>query len=493
MTKKKYIMTFDQGTTSSRCIIFDNDNNIISFSQLEFKQYYPKAGWVEHDAEEIYNTQITAAREAMKKAGLSYGDIAAVGITNQRETTVMWDKTTGKPICNAIVWQCRRSAEFCDELKSKGYEQYFKQKTGLVIDAYFSLTKVKWILDNVPNARSKAEKGELLFGTIDTWLIWNLCGEHITDHTNASRTLMFNITALKWDDEILNEFNIPSNILPQVKPSSCVYGYTKSNIFGGAIPVAGIAGDQQAALFGQSCFNTGDIKNTYGTGCFILMNTGDKIILSDNGLLTTVACGIDGKPCYALEGSIFTAGAAIQWIRDELKVIRSAAESEDAAVKVNDNNGVYMVPAFTGIGAPYWNPYARGIITGLSRGSNVNHIIRAALESIAYQTNDVLDIFEKYADIKIKKLKVDGGACVNNFLMQFQADILNTPIERPLCVESTALGAAYLAGLAVSYYNANDLMKKNRIETLFTPSMNSDIRQNYIKGWHSAVKKALLE
>lgn len=488
MSTDKYIMALDQGTTSSRCIIFSKDNRIISSAQREFKQYYPQPGWVEHDANEILYT----IKTVIKEADVSYRYIAAAGITNQRETVVVWDKRTGEPICNAIVWQYRRTSDMCEELKRNGYISYFKNKTGLIIDAYFSLTKLKWILDNIPNAQKRAERGDLLFGTIDTWIVWKLSGSkvHATDYTNASRTMMFNIHTLQWDDDILHEFNIPKCMLPEVKPSSHVY----AEMIETGIPIAGIAGDQQAALFGQTCFNVGDVKNTYGTGCFMLMNTGDSPIMSDNGLLTTLACGINSKPIYALEGSVFIAGAAIQWLRDEMMLIYSSAESETAARVVTDNNGVYIVPAFTGLGAPYWNSYARGIITGLTRGSNRNHIVRAALESIAYQTYDVLNIMESDSGIKLNKLQVDGGACANNFLMQFQADINNLIIERPFCIESTALGAAYLAGLAVGYYDNVDYIISNRqIESMFTPCMEDNIRQKYITGWHNAVKKALAD
>ena len=491
MADKKYLMALDQGTTSSRCIIFSENNQIISQVQLDLKQYYPNPGWVEHDPNEILYSMTAAINQAMEKADLVSYDIAAAGITNQRETVVVWDKHTGNPIYNAIVWQCRRTADMCEELKNNGYLPYFKEKTGLIIDAYFSLTKLIWILDNVPDARIKAERGDLLFGTIDTWLLWKFTGGkvHATDYTNASRTMMFNIHKLRWDDDILYEFNIPSSMLPEVKPSA--YVYAKDTEF--SIPIAGIAGDQQAALFGQTCVNVGDVKNTYGTGCFLLMNTGDKPILSNNGLLTTLACGIDSKPVYALEGSVFIGGAVIQWLRDEMMMIYTAAESETAATAVPDNNGVYIVPAFTGLGTPYWDSYARGIITGLTRGSNRNHIIRAALESIAYQTYDVLKTIEIESSIKLNRLRVDGGACVNNFLMQFQSDINNVIIERPTCIESTALGAQYLAGLAIGYYNDfNDIISDRQIDAMFVPFMNDELRDKYLSGWHNAVKKALL-
>jgi len=490
MSNKKYLMALDQGTTSSRCIIISKDNHIVSQAQIDLKQYYPEPGWIEHDPNEILYSMTTVINQAMERADLTYYDIAAAGITNQRETVVVWDKHTGNPIYNAIVWQCRRTADMCEELKSNGYLPYFKEKTGLVIDAYFSLTKLMWILDNIPDARIKAERGDLLFGTIDTWLLWKLTGGkvHATDYTNASRTMMFNIHTLRWDDDILYEFKIPSCMLPEVKPSSHIYAY-ESEI---DVPIAGIAGDQQAALFGQTCINVGDVKNTYGTGCFMLMNTGNTPIASDNGLLTTLACGIDSKPVYALEGSVFIAGAVIQWLRDEMMIIYTAAESETGANAVSDNNGVYIVPAFTGLGTPYWDPYARGIITGLTRGCNRNHIIRAALESIAYQTYDVLKIIETESSIKLNKLRVDGGACANKFLMQFQSDINNIIIERPICIESTALGATYLAGLAVGYYSDfNDIISNRQIEAMFTPFMKDETREKYLSGWHDAVKRAL--
>ena len=447
----KYIMAFDAGTTSNRCIIFNEKGQIVSQAAKEFTQYFPKPGWVEHDADEIWSTQLGVAVEAMNKIGADASEIAAIGITNQRETTVVWDKNTSEPICNAIVWQCRRTSQYCDELKEKGLIEKFRNKTGLVIDAYFSGTKLKWILDNVKGAREKAEKGDLLFGTIDTWLIWKLTKGrvHVTDYSNASRTLLFNINTLDWDDEILNEFNIPRSMLPKVCQSSEVYGETDTSYLGGKIKIAGAAGDQQAALFGQTCFNMGDVKNTYGTGCFMLMNTGEKPVYSKNGLVTTIAWGLDGKINYALEGSIFVAGAAIQWLRDEMKLIDSASDSEYMANKVKDTNGCFVVPAFTGLGAPHWDQYARGTIVGITRGTNKNHIIRATLESISLQVCDVIDAMRADSGIEVRTLKVDGGASANNFLMQFQSDILGVPVNRPACVESTAIGAAYLAGLAV--------------------------------------------
>ncbi|MCS3915223.1 glycerol kinase [Caldanaerobacter subterraneus subsp. tengcongensis MB4] len=472
----KYVMALDQGTTSSRAIIFDHSGKMIASLNKEFRQIYPKPGWVEHDPMEIWESQIEVAKGVIEKAGIKPEDIAAIGITNQRETTVVWDKNTGKPIYNAIVWQCRRTAPICDDLKNKGFDKKIREKTGLVVDAYFSGTKVKWILDNVEGAREKAERGELLFGNIDTWLIWNLTrGKvHVTDYSNASRTMLFNIHELKWDKEILEELNVPENMLPEVKPSSHVYGYTDKSIFGVEIPIAGDAGDQQAALFGQACFKPGMAKNTYGTGCFMLMNTGEKAVPSKTGLLTTIAWGIDGKVEYALEGSIFITGAAIQWLRDELRIIDNAPQSEEYALKVEDTNGVYVVPAFVGLGAPYWDMYARGVIVGLTRGAKREHIIRATLESIAYQTRDVLEAMQEDSGIKLQALKVDGGASANNFLMQFQADILGVPVDRPQVIETTALGAAYLAGLAVGFWNSREEIEKNwNIDRRFEPAVAS--------------------
>ena len=490
----KYIMSLDQGTTSSRCILFNEKGLIESVAQKEFTQIFPKAGWVEHDALEIWESQLSVAKEAMKKINLTSEDIAAIGITNQRETTVVWDKNTGKPIHNAIVWQCRRTSNFCDELKAEGFDKKIKEKTGLIVDAYFSGTKIKWILDNVEGAREKAERGELLFGTIDTWLIWNLTKGrvHVTDYSNASRTMLFNIHSLEWDKEILNRLNIPESMLPTPKPSSCVYGYTDSELFGGEIPIAGAAGDQQAALFGQVCYNPGTAKNTYGTGCFMLMNTGEKAIESKNGLLTTIAWGVDGKVEYALEGSIFVAGAAIQWLRDELKLVEKASDTEAYAEEVEDTNGVYMVPAFTGLGAPHWDQYARGTIVGLTRGAKKAHFIRATLESLAYQTYDVLKAMQDDSGIELKALRVDGGACANNFLMQFQADILGVDVFRPEVIETTALGAAYLAGLAVGYFKNKDEVTKNwALSRSFEPKMSEEKRNELLNGWHEAVKRSL--
>ena len=454
---KKYILALDQGTTSSRAILFDQTGRSVGVAQKEFSQIYPKAGWVEHDALEIWGTQSGVAREVLERSRVRPDEVAAIGITNQRETTVVWDKATGKPIYNAIVWQCRRTASICDALKAEGLENYVRENTGLVLDAYFSGTKVKWILDNVPGARVRAEKGELLFGNIDTWLIWNLTrGKvHVTDYSNASRTMLFNIKTLEWDQKMLDLLGVPLAMLPKVRPSSEVYGYTDAQTFGGAeIPIAGVAGDQQAALFGQACFSDGMAKNTYGTGCFMLMNTGEKRVPSKNGLLTTIAWGVDGKVEYALEGSIFVAGAAVQWLRDELRLVDNAAQTEAMAASVPDSHGVYLVPAFVGLGAPYWDMYARGTLVGLTRGANRNHIVRATLESIAYQTRDVLQAMEEDSGIKLAALKVDGGAVANNFLMQFQSDILGVPVQRPCVTETTAMGAAFLAGLAVGFWKS---------------------------------------
>nr|WP_202859752.1 glycerol kinase GlpK [Tepidanaerobacter syntrophicus] len=487
-------MALDQGTTSSRAIIFDENGLIKGVTNREFTQIYPKPGWVEHDAMEIWGSQIGVAKEVLLKCGLAVHDIAAIGITNQRETTVVWDKNTGKPVYNAIVWQCRRTASICDELKERGLTEKIREKTGLVVDAYFSGTKIKWILDNVEGAREKAEKGDLLFGNIDTWLIWNLTGGkvHVTDYSNASRTMLFNIHTLDWDEDILKELNIPKNMLPKVMPSSCVYGYTTTEIFGGEVPIAGVAGDQQAALFGQACYSAGMAKNTYGTGCFMLMNTGEKAVESKHGLLTTIAWGVDGKVEYALEGSIFIAGAVIQWLRDELRVLDNAAQSEELAMKVEDNNGVYLVPAFVGLGAPYWDMYARGAILGLTRGAKREHIVRAALESICYQTRDVLEAMQQDSGITLKNLKVDGGAVANNFLMQFQADILGVPVDRPKVIETTALGAAYLAGLAVGYWkDKNDISSKWQIDKTFRPQMETETKERLYAGWKKAVKRSM--
>jgi glycerol kinase len=487
----KYIMALDQGTSSSRCILYDKNGEIVSVAQKEFTQLYPNPGWVEHDAMEIWSTQAGVAQEAMYKINASYKNIEAIGITNQRETTVVWDRASGKPICNAIVWQCRRTAEYCDELKEKGLMETFRQKTGLPIDAYFSATKIRWILENVEGARKRAEAGELLFGTIETWLIWKLTmgRVHITDYSNASRTMLFNINSLEWDQEILNELSIPRSMLPEPRQSSEIYGMTDSTIFGGEIPIAGAAGDQQAALFGQACFSEGEAKNTYGTGCFLLMNTGDKPVISSHGLISTIAWGMDRTVTYALEGSVFVAGAAIQWLRDELKLIDDSSDSEWMARKVKNTNGVYLVPAFVGLGAPYWDPYARGTIVGLTRGANKFHIIRATLEALAYQANDILAAMEEDSGIKLTSLKVDGGACANNFLMQFQSDIINVPVKRPVSVETTALGAAYLAGLATGYWkNKEDVLDNWRIDRVFEPEMNHSVRADLLNGWKKAVQ-----
>jgi glycerol kinase len=491
---KKYVLALDQGTTSSRAILFDQSGKGVGVAQKEFTQIYPKAGWVEHDAMEIWGSQMGVAREVLETMGVSPEEVAAIGITNQRETTVVWDKATGKPIYNAIVWQCRRTAAICDDLKAKGLESYVKENTGLVVDAYFSGTKVKWILDNVEGARERAKKGELLFGNIDTWLIWNLTrGKvHVTDYSNASRTMLFNIKDLAWDTKILAELDIPLCMLPEVKPSSCIYGHTDPQTFGGAqIPIAGAAGDQQAALFGQACFTEGMAKNTYGTGCFMLMNTGTKRVPSTNGLLTTIAWGVDGKVEYALEGSIFVAGAAVQWLRDELKLIENAAQSEELATAVPDTNGVYMVPAFVGLGAPYWDMYARGTIVGLTRGAGRNHLVRATLESIAYQTRDVLKAMQDDSGITLKALKVDGGAVANNFLMQFQSDILGVPVDRPMVTETTAMGAAFLAGLAVGFWKDKaEIAAKWNVDRTFKPAMDAALREKKYAGWQRAVERS---
>ena len=490
----KYIMAFDQGTTSSRCIIYDKKGNVVSSAQKEITQIYPQNGWVEHDATEIWATQIGVANEAMVKINAIYEDIDALGITNQRETTVVWDKKTGEPVYNAIVWQCRRTAEYCDELVSRGLTEKIREKTGLLIDAYFSGTKLKWILDNVPDARKRAENGELLFGTIETWLIWKLTGGrvYITDYSNASRTMLFNINEAKWDDEILQILDIPKCMLPEPRPSSEIYGESEAHILGGPIKIAGAAGDQQAALFGQACFESGSAKNTYGTGCFLLMNTGEKPVFSENGLLTTIAWGIDDKIYYALEGSVFVAGASIQWLRDELRIIDSAPQSEEFANTVKDSGGVYVVPAFVGLGAPHWDPYARGTILGLTRGSNRYHIVRATLESIAYQTADLIGAMEQAAGIKITSLKVDGGAAANNFLMQFQSDIINKEVRRPVSIETTSLGAAYLAGLAVGYFSSIEDIKDNwQVDKVYNSKMDEKKRAELIAGWQKAVGRAL--
>ncbi len=490
----KYIMALDAGTTSNRCIIFNEAGELCAVEQKEFTQHFPQPGWVEHDAQEIWSTTLETAQKAMANIGASATDIAAIGITNQRETTVVWDKLTGEPVCPAIVWQCRRTSAYCDSLKEKGLTEIFRHKTGLVIDAYFSGTKLRWILENIPGARERAERGELLFGTVETWLIWKLTGgrAHVTDFSNASRTMLFNIHSLTWDEEILQELDIPKCMLPEVKPSSCVYANTLAQFFGAPIPIAGAAGDQQAALFGQTCFAPGQAKNTYGTGCFMLMNTGDKPVFSRNGLVTTIAWGLDGRVEYALEGSIFVAGAAIQWLRDELRFVESAADSEYMARKVPDTNGCYVVPAFTGLGAPHWDQYARGTIVGLTRGVNKYHIIRATLDSLCYQVHDVLRAMEADSGIRLSALKVDGGASANNYLMQTQADMINAPVLRPQCVETTAIGAAYLAGLAVGYWKSKEEILKNwAVDRSFAPALDEVSRCKRIKGWNKAVKCAL--
>lgn len=490
----KYIMALDQGTTSSRCILFDKAGNICSMAQREFEQIYPKPGWVEHNPMEIWSTQYAVMSEAMALLGAKANDIAGIGITNQRETTIVWDKETGEPVYNAIVWQCRRTAKDINLLVKDGYADVIKAKTGLVPDAYFSATKIAWILSNVAGARKKAEEGRLLFGTVDTWLIWKLTGGavHVTDYTNASRTMLFDIHNRCWDKELLEKFNIPEVMLPKVKPSSCIYGYTDPSVLAGNVAIAGAAGDQQAALFGQCCFEPGEVKNTYGTGCFLLMNTGDKPVDSKHGLITTIAAGSDGQLHYALEGSVFTGGAIVQWLRDEMRLIRSSSQSEDYARMVNDTNGVYIVPAFSGMGAPYWNPYARGCVVGLSRGANKEHFIRASLESIAYQTYDVLKAMESDTGHIVKELKVDGGASANDFLMEFQADILGAKIRRPKCIETTALGAAYLAGLAVGFFkDLNEIRDNWQLASTFESSMAPSDRDTLLAGWRRAVKCAI--
>ncbi len=490
---KKYIMALDAGTTSNRCILFNEKGEMCSVAQREFHQHFPKPGWVEHDADEIWASMLGVAVEAMSMIGAAAENIAAIGITNQRETAIVWDKNTGEPVYHAIVWQCRRTARYCDLLKERGLTDSFRKKTGLVIDAYFSATKIRWILDHVPGARERAERGELLFGTVETWLIWKLTkgAVHVTDYSNASRTMLFNINTLEWDRDILEALNIPESMLPEVKPSSCVYGCTDPSFFGGPIPIAGAAGDQQSALFGQTCFHPGEAKNTYGTGCFLLMNTGERPVFSENGLVTTIAWGIDGKVTYALEGSIFVAGAAIQWLRDEMRLIDSSEDSEYMAKKVSDTNGCYVVPAFTGLGAPYWDQYARGTIVGITRGVNKYHIIRATLESIAYQVNDVLVAMEADSGIRLEALKADGGASANDFLMQTQADIIGAPVNRPRCVETTAMGAAYLAGLAVGYWSGPEDIRKNwAVDRTFEPAISGEERAGKLKGWKKAVKYA---
>ena len=491
----KYIMALDQGTTSSRCILFDHAGNICAVANKEFRQIFPKPGWVEHDANEIWEVTQEVARAAMHKLSVTAQDIAAIGITNQRETTVVWDKETGEPIAHAIVWQCRRTSDIIDRLVADGHGDEIREKTGLVPDAYFSGSKIKWLLDNVPGARKRAQAGRLLFGTIDTWLIWKLTGGrvHVTDYTNASRTMIFNIHSLQWDEDLLKLLNIPASMLPEVKPSSCVYGKTDVEMFGGEIPIAGAAGDQQCALFGQCCFEPGTMKNTYGTGCFLLMNTGSEPVASKNGLVTTIAASTGDQVQYALEGSIFVAGAAIQWLRDQLGVISTAKESQQYAELVADTAGGYVVPAFTGIGAPYWNQHARGCVVGLTRGFNRAHLVRATLESLAYQTHDIVRAMEKDSGIPISELKVDGGACANNYLMQFQSDIVGCEVYRPKCIETTALGAAYLAGLAVGYWKSLDDVKNNwAVDKVFSPAMDEQKRCDLLKGWNKAVKCALM-
>lgn len=492
---KEYIMALDQGTTSSRCILFDKQGNICSMQQKEFTQIYPKPGWVEHNPMEIWSSQLSVATEAMAILGAGPENISGIGITNQRETTIVWNKETGEPVYNAIVWQCRRTAEDIDELKKAGFDSVIREKTGLIPDAYFSASKLAWILKNVPGARKDAEAGKLLFGTVDTWLIWNLTkgAVHVTDYTNASRTMLYDIHKLCWDQEILDYFQIPRSMLPEVKPSSCIYGHTDSYVLGGSIPIAGAAGDQQAALFGQCCFDAGEVKNTYGTGCFLLMNTGHEAITSQTGLLTTIAASASKQVEYALEGSVFVAGAAIQWLRDGMRMIKTAPQSEEYARNAEDTNGVYVVPAFAGLGAPYWNPYARGTIVGITRGCSKEHFIRATLESIAYQTADVLRAMEKDAGVSLKSVKVDGGASANDFLMQFQSDILDTEVRRPSCIETTALGAAYLAGLATGYYQNKEEIRANwQLNKTFQPEMESAKREQLLKGWKKAVKCALV-
>lgn len=494
MSMKKYVMAFDQGTTSSRCIIFDKKGNICSKAQKEFSQIYPQPGWVEHNPMEIWSSQLAVAMESMALLGISAEQIAAIGITNQRETTVVWNRLTGKPIYHAICWQCRRTADRIGRLKKEGWEQIIQEKTGLVPDAYFSASKIAWILDNVPGARREAQAGNLLFGTVDSWLIWNLTkgAVHVTDYTNASRTMLFDIHKLCWDEEILDYFGIPKCMLPKVMPSSCVYGNTDVSVFGSSVPISGAAGDQQAALFGQCCFEQGEVKNTYGTGCFLLMNTGENAISSRNGLLTTIAASTGDKVEYALEGSVFAAGATVQWLRDEMRMFTQAAQCEEYAVRVPDTAGVYIVPSFAGMGAPYWNQYARGTVVGLTRGCSKEHFIRAALESIAYQTHDVLKAMEQDAGLSLKSLKVDGGASANDFLLQFQSDIVKVNVHRPKCIETTALGAAYLAGLAVGYWkDKKEICANWQLGKEFRPQMKESRRAILLKGWKRAVKCAL--
>ena len=489
---KKYMIALDQGTTSSRCIVFDREGSICSMAQKEFPQIYPKPGWVEHDPVDIWSSQLSVMTEAMSKLGVSGEDIAGIGITNQRETTIVWNRKTGEPVYNAIVWQCRRTAGQIEQLVEDGFDQVIRERTGLIPDAYFSATKIAWILEQVPGAREQAERGELLFGTVDTWLVWKLSGGkiHVTDYTNASRTMLFDIHKLQWDSEILDYFGIPACMLPNVRPSSEIYGNSDKTLTGTEIPIAGIAGDQQAALFGQCCFEAGEMKNTYGTGCFLLMNTGETPVFSENGLLTTLAASEDGRPRYALEGSVFVAGAAIQWLRDEMGLIQTAAESEVCCKAVEDTAGVYMVPAFTGLGAPYWDAGARGIITGLTRGAGKNHIVRAAVESLAYQVHDLVQVMKQDSGIPLLSLKTDGGASANDFLLQFQADILGAVVQRPSCIETTALGAAYLAGLAVGYWKDLEDVRKNwSLSRRFEPEMGEDTRTELLRGWKEAVER----
>lgn len=491
---KKYIMALDQGTTSSRCILFDREGNICSMSQKEFTQIYPQPGWVEHNPMEIWSSQLAVATECMAVVGATHENIAAIGITNQRETTILWDRRTGEPVYNAIVWQCRRTSDMIEELKADGFDKRIREKTGLVPDAYFSASKIAWILKNVPGVRERAEAGELLFGTVDTWLIWNLTkgAVHVTDYTNASRTMLFDIHKLCWDAEIMERFEIPACILPKVKPSGCIFGHTDGSVLGGEIPIAGAAGDQQAALFGQCCFEQGEVKNTYGTGCFLLMNTGKEAITSRTGLLTTIAAGTSEEVEYALEGSVFVAGAGVQWLRDGMRMIKTAGQSEEYCKAVEDTAGVYIVPAFAGMGAPYWNQYARGTVVGITRGCSKEHFIRAALESIAYQTGDVLRAMEQDSGMCLKSLKVDGGASANDFLMQFQADIVDTSVHRPKCIETTALGTAYLAGLAVGYWKDREEIRENwQIGKVFEAGMSAKRREELLKGWKKAVRCAL--
>ena len=491
---KKYIMSFDQGTTSSRCIIFDKRGKQISCVQREFEQIFPHEGWVEHDPLVIWSTQISVATEALLKIGGNWSEVYGIGITNQRETVMIWDKKTGAPVYNAIVWQCRRTADYCKELGDSGIEPKIREKTGLLLDPYFSATKAKWILDNVEGVRERAERSELCFGTVDTWLIWKLTGGqvHATDYSNASRTLLFNINTLEWDEELLRIFDIPRGILPEVNPSSYIFGYTDKDVLGASIPIGGVAGDQQAALFGQCCFEKGDLKNTYGTGGFLLMNTGERPCRTDNGLLTTIAWGVDGKVNYALEGSVFVCGAAIQWLRDGLKLIESAQDSEYYASKVADSGGVYVVPAFAGLGAPWWDPYARGLIVGITRATNKYHIIRATLESMAYQTADVIALMEEAASVKVGELSVDGGASANNLLLGFQSDVLGANIVRPECVETTALGAAYLCGIATGVYSSLSDIKKNKaISATFSPTKDEVWRKDNLFKWREAVRRSL--